>query len=170
MGFAGFADYFDTAKVLVGAASTAWLVGDLVYLGFGLALAQLALPSADRYLRTSGLVAAVGFFFIGSLGRILALLPTVIGHPDQLDAALLGLLAVRFAALRTTVFALGLFAWRTTRPGATGDVGSVAWRGLGYVVLAASSVFVFVFVPVPLLFAVWALWLAIRHARMRAGT
>ena len=54
MGFAGVADSFDPAKVLLGAASSAWLVGDLIYLGFGVALVYLAAPSDDRF--TSGQV------------------------------------------------------------------------------------------------------------------
>ena len=165
MGFGAFADYFDPARVLAAAPSTAWLIGDLIYLGFGPALARLAVSSADRYLRATGLIAAVAFFFIGSLGRVMAALPAIIEPADQLQAAVLGLLPVRFAALRTTVFALGVFAWRTTRPTPGDPRRSPAWQGLGYLALAASIAFIFVFLPVPLLFAVWATWLAVRHAR-----
>ena len=68
MGFSEPSDFFDPEKVLSAAESTVWLVGSLIFLGFGLALAYLALPSDDRNLRASGLIAAVGFFFLGSLG------------------------------------------------------------------------------------------------------
>ena len=165
MGLSGPADYFDPAKVLIGAASPVWLVGDLIYLGFGVALAYLASSSDAPYLRASGLTAAVGFFFIGSLGRVLAELPTFIDDGSRLEVAVLGLLPVRLAALRTTVLALGFFAWRTTRDRAPGEAGPAAWRGLGYLVLAANAVFVFVFVPVPPLITIWAAWFAFRQAR-----
>ena len=179
MGFAGPADYFDPAKVLVGIKSLAWLLGDLIYLGFSVALAYLALGplsvgtlsggSDDRYLRASGLAAAVAFLFIASLGRTLAQLPFFISDSGRLEAAVLGLTAVRFGALKTMVVALGVFAWRTTRA-SEAEAGSAVrpgalWRGFGYLILVASVVFVFVFVPVPLLFAVWAVWFAARQAR-----
>ena len=38
MGFDGFADYFDPAKVVPAAGSVAWLIGDLIYLGSAAAL------------------------------------------------------------------------------------------------------------------------------------
>jgi len=165
MGFAQVADFFDPAKVLTGAASLAWLSEDLIYLGFGVALGFLAVQSDDRYLRASGLVAATLFFLIGNLGRVLAVLPDLIAEPGQLHAAVLGLLPVRLAALRTCVFALGIFAWRTTREPASEGNGTRAWRSLGYVVLGGAIVFLFVFIPVPLLFAVWAAWLTVRKTQ-----
>ena len=164
MGFTGPADYFDPSKVLIGSESLVWLLGDLIYLGFSVALAYLALGSDDRFLRASGLAAAVTFLLIASLGRTLAQLPILISDKGRLEAAVLGLAAVRFGTLKTMVVALGTFAWRTTREGAAG-VGSAAWRGLGYLLLAASATFVFVFIPIPLLFTVWAVWFAVRQAR-----
>ncbi len=165
MGFSGPADFFDPAKVVKGSASLAWLVGDLVLLGFGAALGYLASSSNDRYLRASGLSAAVLFVFIGCLGRVLAGLPAFIGNAGHLEIAVLGLVPVRLAALRTAVLAFGFFAWRTTRDNEPGEPTPAAWRGLGYLVLAASAVFVFVFVPAPPLFAIWAAWFALRLAR-----
>jgi hypothetical protein len=59
MGFATLADYFDPSKVFAAAASPAWILGDIVYIGFGVALAYLAVTSADAPLGAAGLVAAV---------------------------------------------------------------------------------------------------------------
>ena len=165
MGLTSVADFFDPAKVLVGLASPVWLIGDLIYLGFGLALAYLTTSSEDRILRATGLIAAAGFVFIGCLGQVAKMLPSLIADSGHVETALLGLLPVRLAALRTTVLALGIFAWRTTRDRETGQSGPVAWRALGYLVLAASVAFLFVFLPIPVLFAIWALWLTIREAR-----
>ncbi len=167
MGFSQFADYFDPAKVVPNLNSTPWLLGDLLYLGFGLVLTYLTLGSDDRVLRVSGAAAAVLFFLIGCIGRILAQLPIFISSADALDVAVLGVLGVRFAVLKTTVFALGVFAWRTTVPGSALERVSPIGRGLGYLVLAASAVFVFIFVPIPLLIMVWAAWLAVQFGRMR---
>ena len=165
MGFSEPSDFFDPEKVLSAAESTVWLVGSLIFLGFGLALAYLALPSDDRNLRASGLIAAVGFFFLGSLGIVLGQLAAFIPDRNHLEIAVLGFLPVRLAALRTTALALGVFAWRTTRDPGPGETGPAAWRGLGYLVLAASVVFVFVLIPVPLVFTIWAGWFAFRQAR-----
>ena len=164
MGITEPADFFDPAKVAIGMESVAWLVGDLIYLGFAVALGYLALKSEDRYLRASGLAAALAFVFIVGLGRALVQLPALISDSDRLETAMLGLLPVRFAALKTMVLTLGLFAWRTTRGGEPGAA-SAAWRGLGYLILIASTAFLFVFIPVPLLFTLWAVWFAFRQAR-----
>ncbi len=166
MGFAGFADYFDPAKVIDAAPSVAWMLGDLIYLGFGVALFVLAISAAEPARRSSALIAAALFFFIGCLGRILAVLPSMIADKADLEAAVLGLLPVRFAALRVTVFALGVYAWRTTvEPGA-----GLLWRGLGLLVLVAAVVFLFRFIPVPLLFMVWALVFAVRRGGATAAS
>jgi hypothetical protein len=165
MGFSELSDFFDPAKVLSAVGSPAWFVGKVIYLGFGVALQYLAFSSNDRYLRASGLIAAVGFVFIASLGRVLDQLPTFIGDDSQLQVAVLGFLPVRLAALRTTVLALGVFAWRSTRDHEPGETSSAVWRGFGYLVLAASATFLFVLIPVPLVFTVWATWFAIRQAR-----
>ncbi len=165
MGFAGPADFFDPVKVLRGAATVVWAVEDVIYLGFGIALVYLALRSDDRWLRAAGIAAGVLLVLVANLSRVLALLPGYIDDPVRLDAAASGLLPVRFAALRTGVLALGLFAWRTTRGPADGGREAGLWRGFGYLVLVGAAAFNFVFFPVPLLFTIWAVWYAIRPAR-----
>ena len=165
MGFATLADYFDPSKVFAAADSPAWILGDIVYIGFGVALAYLAVTSADAPLRAAGLMAAVGFFLVGCLGRVAGGITGFVAATNQEEAALLGLLSVRLAVLRTSVFSLGIVAWRTTVTEAGRGPGPVLWRGFGLLVLAASIAFVFVFLPVPLLFAVWAAWFTVRQLR-----
>jgi hypothetical protein len=165
MGFATVADYFDPSKVFAASAAAPWILGDIFYLGFGVALVYLAVTSVDEYLRAAGLVAAAGFFLVGCLDRVAASIPVFVGDTNQQEAALIGLLSVRLAVLRTSVFSLGIVAWRTTVTKAGRAQGSVLWRGLGLLVLAVSVAFVFVFLPVPVVFAVWAAWFTARQIR-----
>ena len=72
---------------------------------------------------------------------------------------------IRFAILRSLVLLVGVFAWRTTRSGWGSGLGDKAWRGLGYLVLAFGIVFMFVFVPAPVLIVLWAVGLTVREAR-----
>jgi hypothetical protein len=65
--------------------------------------------------------------------------------------------------LKTAAMGMALFAWRTTRIGEARGALDRAWRGLGYLVLATGIVFVFVFVPAPVVFFLWAAGLAVRH-------
>ena len=167
MGFSEPGDYFDPKKFPVVAAldSLPWLIGDVLYLAMGVVLAYLASSSEDRYMRASGFMAAVLFVLVGCFGRVMSPLPDMVADSDQLEVAVLGATTVRFAALRTMVFALGVFAWRTTT--AKSAVGGTSRLGriLGYAVLAGSVVFLFAFIPMPLLFTLWAAWLTIRYLR-----
>ena len=163
MGFSEPSDYFDPAKVVRALDSIPWLIGDLIYFGMGVVLACLASSSEDRYKRATGFTAAVLIVLVGCFGRVLSPLPDIVTDSEQLEAAVLGAMTARFAALRTMVLALGVFAWRTTTAGS--DVAEVSRLGriLGYFVLVASTVFLFVFIPVPLLFTLWAVWLTIHY-------
>jgi hypothetical protein len=165
MGFNGLSDFFDPAKVFPATRSPAWIVEGLVYLGFGVALTYLGLSADDRYQRTFGIVAGVFFFLLGCIGRVVGSLPDLIADPVSRDAALLGLLSTRLAVLRATVLALGVFAWRTTLQVEAGAGASMAWRGFGVLLLIGSASFLFVLLPLPPLFAVWAVWFAVRRAR-----
>lgn len=159
MGFHSFADYLDPQKVIPQAGSAAWLVGDLLYLGFAVALAALALESGDRLARASAFAAATLFLLVTALDRVLAVLPGAIPEPVHLEAAVLGLVSTRFGVLKVTVLTLAVLAWRTTSGAAR------IWRVLAALLLVAAAAFLFVFLPVPLLFAAWFSAWAVRSAR-----
>lgn len=165
MGFRQFADYFDATKLVPGLMSIAWLVGDLLYLGFAVVLVYLAGVNEDWYLRVAGITAAASFFLIGCLGRVFALMPHMIADPNQLGAAVLGAVTVRFAALKVTVFALGVFAWRVSIADPVAGGATVVGRTLGLLMLAGGIVFIIAFIPMPILITIWAAWLAVRYAR-----
>ena len=114
--------------------------------GFVVAFAWLALQSTDRHQRVAGLTAAALFLVIVGIGQALKQLPDFLTDPSRLEMAMMGMLAVRFALLKPLVVAVGYFAWRTTRDGGEG-IGDRAWRVFGWLVLAVSVAFLFVFVP-----------------------
>ncbi len=175
MGFATFADFFDSAKVAAGYGSAAWRLENLIYFGFSAALLVLVVRSHRRYEAVPGLVAAVLFLLLASVDRVGIQLPALLPTEDALRASIAAALPVRFAVLKSAVVALGFFAWSTTRtPRGTGlgqvrasgrGIWTAAWRALGWLVLALSLVFLFAFVPVPLAFFVWAVGLTVARAR-----
>ncbi len=83
--------------------------------------------------------------------------------------AVAALLPVRFAVLKATVVVLGLFAWGTTRASAGHGLAVRSWRILGWVVLVVSVGFVFVFVPAPIAFFLWAAGLTLKYALERGA-
>jgi hypothetical protein len=78
------------------------------------------------------------------------------------------MLPVRFALLKSGVVTLGVLAWGTTRVSFAGGVGNRIWRGFGWLTLLASMGFLFLFIPVPLVFFVWGVtltFLLLRNSR-----
>lgn len=165
MGLSEVADRFDPATVFAATTALTSIVGNLVMFGFGVALAYLAVHTEDGFFRAAGFTGAFGFFLLGCLGQVAARIPGFISDPTHMDAAVLGLLSVRLGVLQTSVFCLGVVAWRSTRnrPGAVAN--SIAWRGMGVLVLAACTAFLFVGLPVPPIVTVWATWYVVRLAR-----
>jgi hypothetical protein len=165
MGFTGVADYMDPDKIAANAGSTPWLVVDVFYLSLFVAILAIAHGSDDRALAWAGVAGGIAFFLVGTIDRVVEDLPGLIADEETRRVALIAMLPVRLAVLKAAAMAMALFAWRTTRIGGAG-VGAVdkAWRGLGYLVLASGVAFVFVFVPAPVVFFVWAVALTVRHA------
>lgn len=165
MGFEGPADFFDPQKVAVGYTTSVWLVSNFIYLAFPVAVMALVLRATDPLLQWSGIASALLWLTVGSIDRVGMQLPDLIASDEALVAAVAATLPIRFALLKGAVVTLGLFAWRTTRTGEAGGPAKRVWRGLGWVVLALSVGFMFVFIPVPIAFAVWGITLAAQHAR-----
>lgn len=163
MGFKNPADYFDAQKVAAGYASTAWLVTSVLYLAFPIAVMAIAYSANDRHLQWFGVGAALLGLMLGAVDRAGSQLPALLPTHEAVLAAVAALLPIRFAILKATVVALGLFAWRTTRTGSAHGAGPRVWRGFGWVVLVASVGFMFVFIPVPVVFAIWGVGLAIQY-------
>jgi hypothetical protein len=162
MGFATPADYFDPVKVTAGYASVPWLVVNLLYLLFPVALFVLAKSSAQERFSAFGLAAAAAGLFLGIIDRVAIQLPSLLPSDKEVHAAVAAMLPIRLAVLKTTVVMLGLFAWRTTRASDGHGVGMRSWRVLGWVVLAVSIAFLFVFIPAPIAFCVWAAGLTVK--------
>jgi hypothetical protein len=102
---------------------------------------------ADRYLLIAGTTAGILFVFIGILDRVLLDLPGWMGSRQEVTTSVLGFIPVRLAVLRTAVVAFGVFAWRVNAGTSFPGRWSKLWSGFGYLVLLASIVFVFVFIP-----------------------
>jgi hypothetical protein len=164
MGFESPADFLDPRKVAAGLDSVAWRLEGPLYLALPVPFWVLARGSDDRYLVWSGVAAGVLFFVVGAIDRTMAQLPGLTSDADAI-AGIAAMLPVRLAVLKATVVAIGVFAWRTTRTKSPGGVLSFAWQVLGYLVLAVSLVFLYIFVPAPLAFAVWAIALTARELR-----
>lgn len=162
MGFTDLpADFFDPELLAVANESTAWQWGNLIYLAIPVATWLLVADSEDAYLRWSGVVAGLLFFLVGAAGQVGFELPALLSGEDA-DAALVALMLVRFALLKTAVFAFGVFAWRMTRVRSGSGVVSAIWRAFGYVVLALGIAFIFVLVPVPIVFFLWGVGLTLK--------
>jgi hypothetical protein len=77
------------------------------------------------------------------------------------QAAVAAILPIRFAVLKTTVVMVRLFAWGTTRASEGHCIGVRTWRALGWIVVAVSVLFLFVFTPAPIAFFMWAVGLTV---------
>jgi hypothetical protein len=164
MGFSGPADYFDPEKVAKGYTSLVWQIGDLFYLAILVATSLIAKPSTDPYLRWSALAAGVLFLLVSAIDRVAAGLPFLMSGPELARDGLIALLPIRFAVLKSAALSLGFFAWRTTKINARNGAWQKAWNAMGYLVLTLSIFFVYIFLPLPLVFFVWAAWLTVREA------
>lgn len=166
MGFATPADFFDAEKVAAGYASPVWVVSSIVYLLFPIALAVIARSSDDRILRWAALASGLLFLVVGAIDQIGVQLPTLVSTSEEVVGAVAAVLPVRFALLRCAIVTLGVLAWRTTRQDGSQRVSRRIWRGFGWVVLGSSVAFMFVFIPVPLVFLSWGAVLAVFGNRM----
>ncbi len=167
MGFVKPGDFFDPVKVTVGYASMAWLVSTIVYLTFPVALCVLAKSTGRRGLSELGLAAAALGLLLGCIDLVGIQLHSLLPREEEVRVAVAALLPVRFAVLKATVLVLGLFAWGTTRGSAGDGLGARSWRILGWAVLVVSVAFLFVFLPVPIAFFVWAAGLTLKCALER---
>jgi hypothetical protein len=162
MGFHTPADFLDPAKVFAGLDTFAWRLEGPLYLAFPIAFWVLARRSDDRYLVWSGVAAGVLFFLVGAIDRTMAQMPDFLSDAEAISASA-AILPVRFAVLKATVAAVGVFAWRTTRESSDAGALATTWRVLGYLILVACVAFLYVFLPVPLVIMVWAMALTARE-------
>lgn len=169
MGFSAPGDFLDPEKVAAGYRSAVWAVSSLVYIGIAAALLVLALPEDDRLLRLSAGAGAVLWLVLGSLDRVGLHLSALLGSHEAVVVAVAGLLPARLAILRSAVVALGVFGWRTTRVGAVAGAERGAWRAFGWALLALGLAFEFVFLPMPLVFSVWAGAMTLRWREAASG-
>jgi hypothetical protein len=163
MGFTAVADYMDPAKIAANAGSTPWLLVDLFYLSLFVAILAIARGSDDRVLVWAGVAGAFAFFLVGAIDRVVADLPGLVADEETRRIAITAMLPIRLAVLKTAAMGMALFAWRTTRVGEARGALDRVWRGLGHLVLATGVLFVFVFVPAPVVFFLWAAALTVRH-------
>lgn len=169
MGFTSMGDFLDPTKVAAGFRTGAWRLENLLYLTFPIAFWVLAKQSDDAYLVWSGVATGLFFLLVGAFDRTMMQMPDLLA-PSEAAAAVSAILAVRFAVLKSTVAAVGVFAWRCTRTSPREGTYGRAWRGLGWVALAVSVAFVFVFLPAPLMVTIWAAALTAREARAPAAS
>jgi hypothetical protein len=170
MGFEGPADFFDAQKVAAGYAAAVWFVSNVFYLMFPVAVMAIAYTEGDRLLQSFGISSAVLWLVVGAVDRVGIQLPALLSTNEAVVAAIAVTLPIRFGILKAAVVALGFFAWRTTRVKTGDGAGARVWRGFGWVVLVASLGFLFAFLPVPVVFAVWGIALAVRDLRARRGS
>ncbi len=170
MGFVTPADYFDPVKVTAGYASLPWLVSTLLYLTFPVPLYVLARSSPQKHVSQFGLAAAAIGLLLASIDAVGIELSSILRSKEQVQPAVAALLPIRFAVLKATVVMLGLFAWGTTRSSGGHGIGGRSWRVLGWVVLAVSVAFLFVFLPAPIAFFIWAAALTLKCALERGDT
>lgn len=164
MGFVTLpADFFDAEKVAEGYTSLVWLVSDVIYLAFPVAVMTLVYWADDRLLRWAGAGSSLLWLVIGAIDRIGIELPTLLPTNEAVIAAVAAMLPIRFALLKAAVVTLGVVAWRTTRPGVSPGAAARVWAGFGWLVLALTVAFVFVLVPVPIIFTIWGFALTLRY-------
>jgi hypothetical protein len=163
MGFAAVADYMDPDKIAANARSVPWLLVDLFYLSLFVGVIAIVRGSDDRALVWAGVAGAFAFFLVGAIDRVVADLHGLVADEATRRSALIAMLPVRLAVLKTAAMGMALFAWRTTRQGEARGALDRAWRLFGYLVLATGIAFVFVFVPAPVVFFVWAAALTVRQ-------
>jgi hypothetical protein len=174
MGFTGAADYMNPDKIAANLGATSWLLVDLFYMSLFVAILAIAHGSDDRALVWAGVAGAIAFFLVGAIDRAIEDVHGLVADEETRRMALTAMLPVRLAVLKTAAMAMALFAWRTTRSGEARGALDRVWRGLGYLVLATGILFVFVFVPAPVVFFLWAAALTVRlasglvHARREA--
>ena len=170
MGFERPADFFDAQKVAAGYAAAVWFVSNMFYLMVPVAVMAIAYTGGDPLLQSFGLSSALLWLVVGAVDRVAIQLPSLLPTNEAVVAAIAVTLPIRFGILKAAVVALGFFAWKTTRVGTGVGAGARVWRGFGWVVLAASLGFLFAFLPVPVVFAVWGIALAMRDLRARRGS
>jgi hypothetical protein len=156
------ADFFDSQKVAEGYASSVWLVSNFIYLLFPVAIMAIVYSGDDRLLSWVGAGSSLLWLVVGAVDRIAIQLPTLVATNEAVISAVGALLPMRFALLKSAVFTLGVFAWRTTRPGVSPGAAPGLWAGFGWLVLALSVAFMFVLVPVPIIFTIWGVVLFLR--------
>lgn len=164
MGFASPADYFDAVTVAAGYATTTWLVENVIYLSIPLAILLLVRFESAEQLVWSGLAAAGAFLVLGAIDRVGIQLHSVLSDPAEVRGAVASLLPIRLAVLQVAVVTLGTFAWTTTRSGVAASPADRTWKGLGWLVLAGSLLFPFIFLPMPIFFFLWSVGLTWRQA------
>ena len=165
MGFSSPTDFFDAVKVVAGNASSAWFVGNLAYLAIPVSVMALVRSSNHRELIWSGVLSSLLFLLLGSIGLVGRQLPSLLPSEEDVVRAVAATLPIRLAVLKTTVVIFGVFAWAATRVDRDVDRWSRAWRALGWALPVLCVAFLFVFIPVPLLFLAWAVALTIQEVR-----
>jgi hypothetical protein len=168
MGFTEPADFFDAEKAAAGYTSLVWSVGSVVYMLFLPAAWVISRSSDNLYVRWSGIAAGLLFLVVGTIDRVGGQLSAMLSTDEAVIAAVAAMLPVRFALLKSGVVTLGVLAWGTTRVSFAGGVGNRIWRGFGWLTLLASMGFLFLFIPVPLVFFVWGVtltFLLLRNSR-----
>lgn len=164
MGFVSLpADFLDAEKVAVGYTSSVWLVSDLIYLAFPVAVMTIAYWADDRLLQWAGAGSSLLWLMVGAIDRIGIELPALLPTQEAVISTLGAILPIRLALLKSAVVTLGVFAWRTTRVGSSSGAAAKLWTGFGWLVLALSVAFMFVLVPVPIIFTAWGIGLLVAY-------
>lgn len=161
MGFVTPIDYFDPVKVAAGYSSLPWLVENLLYFTFPVALFVLSRSGVQERVARLGVAAACVWLVLASIDRVGIQLSSMTSSQFDVTAAVAAMLPVRLAVLKATVVSTGLFAWATTRTSDPTGVAMRSWRALGWIVLLTSVAFFFVFLPMPVVFCVWTVGLTL---------
>jgi len=167
MGFQTPADFLDPAKVAIGNASVYWLISNLLYLSVPVAVMTVVVSADDRLVQWSGLATSILWLVLGSMDRVGIQLPDLMVSDEAVLAAIAAMLPVRFAILKASAFSFGAFAWSVTRVDRRAGTGPRLWRALGWLILLSSVAFLFVFLPVPIAYALWAV--AFTATGLRSG-
>ena len=100
LGLAEPSDHLDPAKIAGVIRMPIMIAGNIVILGFSVALAYLAANSVDNNFRVASFISAIAFLVLGCLGQAAASIPSLISDGNQQEVAQLSLAAVRYAFLR----------------------------------------------------------------------